>query len=264
MGAPPLPLACRLMETDPLGDHAPAAPDDLGPVGGELALASPAFLRGLGRGLLLAQASLAGYVLIVILVAIAPAAASTPGLTVVFAVAANVIALLTQLAALVGWWLISSGEPDPEAAPAGADRLRLVVRGFLLASAAVAIAGVAAAFLGPAPPPPGAPPPTSPLGGPPPVPPAALVLGAINLGVLLGGYLSRMTLAAHVARRAGNGRAFQRAQQMLWLGPLLCTVGMMCVGVGPLIAIALYANLLGWLRADVRAALADRDALDLV
>ncbi len=243
-------------------DHGTLPEDDLPPPH-DLGWASTGHLRTLSRGLLLAQASLVGYVVIVIVSAVAGFMAGpgpggpggpggppgpTPGGAPVVSPPSSVLAalvvlgLLTQLAGLVGWWLLSSEDEHPESPGAGAEGLRRVVRAVLVLSVGIIVVGAFA---------------------PPAVAPALM---GVNLILLLAGFLTRMLLTIHIAERAANARVVARARLLMWLGPLLCSVGMMCLAIGPLISIALYASMLGWLRSDVRAIIGDREreGLDLL
>ena len=49
-----------------------------------------------------------------------------------------------------------------------------------------------------------------------------------------------------------------RAKTMMWLGPILYTVGAIACGLGPLVALILYYNLLNWVREGLQAIRADQ------
>ena len=51
---------------------------------------------------------------------------------------------------------------------------------------------------------------------------------------------------------------------MMWLGPLLFTVGALCIGLGPLVAVVLYWNMLDWVRRDLKRIRAEQAAFGLV
>lgn len=46
----------------------------------------------------------------------------------------------------------------------------------------------------------------------------------------------------------------------MWLGPLLATFGLVIIGLGPLIALVLYWNMLDWVRKDLKRIRAERRA----
>ena len=55
--------------------------------------------------------------------------------------------------------------------------------------------------------------------------------------------------------RIPNDWVFKRAKLMMWLGPVLFVPGSLCIGLGPLVALILYYNLVTRVRADLKAIL---------
>ncbi|MFM9957968.1 MAG: hypothetical protein ACKVZJ_07815 [Phycisphaerales bacterium] len=65
-------------------------------------------------------------------------------------------------------------------------------------------------------------------------------------------FFASMLYIRWLAPRVPNEKAFNRAKQFMWLGPLLCTVGALACYIGPLVALVLYYNLLDWMRLDIK------------
>ncbi len=78
------------------------------------------------------------------------------------------------------------------------------------------------------------------------------VLGFISLVAWATGFFAAMLYIRWLAPRIPDRRAFNRAKMLMWAGPLLYTVGTLCVGLGPLVALILYWNMLDWIRKDLK------------
>ncbi|MEK6700920.1 MAG: hypothetical protein AABZ53_01545 [Planctomycetota bacterium] len=65
-------------------------------------------------------------------------------------------------------------------------------------------------------------------------------------------FFAAMAYVHWIARRVPNAKARTRASLLIWLCPVLYIFGRLCVGLGPLIALVLYYNLLDWLRIDLK------------
>jgi hypothetical protein len=65
-------------------------------------------------------------------------------------------------------------------------------------------------------------------------------------------YFASMLYIRWLAPRLPNEKVHRRGKLMLWLGPVLCTVGVAACGLGPLVALVLYYNLLEWVRVDLK------------
>ena len=74
----------------------------------------------------------------------------------------------------------------------------------------------------------------------------------VNVALLGIWFFSAMLYIRWLAPRIPNRRVDDRARLMMWLGPVLCTVGALACGLGPLIALILFYNLLDWMRQDIR------------
>jgi hypothetical protein len=95
-------------------------------------------------------------------------------------------------------------------------------------------------------------------------PGAGMSPGAVLLLVLIGGF-SLLNLAAMatwffasmlyikwLAGRVPSQRSIDRAKLMMWLGPVLSTVGALACGTGPIAAMVLYYIQLEWMRLDIK------------
>jgi hypothetical protein len=142
-----------------------------------------------------------------------------------------------SLVHLYGWWLFSA--PDP--AFIGNDRsttARQVVRATVAVMALLTAlnAAVETAELGTA--------------GVPEV--VAAVVGVALLLVLAVKFFASMLYVRWIAPRLPDPRVDQRAKLLLWLGPLLVTVGSLAFGLGLIVALVLYWFLLNWIRMDIK------------
>lgn len=87
---------------------------------------------------------------------------------------------------------------------------------------------------------------------------AAAALGIISLLITIVSFIvsavqffASMLYVRWLAPRVPNIKAFHRAKTLMWLGPLLYTIGALVV-IGPLIALCLYWNMLDWIRKDIK------------
>jgi hypothetical protein len=66
------------------------------------------------------------------------------------------------------------------------------------------------------------------------------------------GFFAAMLYLRWLSPRFPNWWAYKRAKLLMWLGPILYTVGWLCIGLGPLVALILYWNMLNWIRLDLK------------
>lgn len=211
---------------------------DAANLGFRLELSSKEHVRTLLGG---SRLVLTGILLMVILmiarVVIAIAATGGSQAWVLTLVAAAGFGIGLMIAA--GWWKLS--EPDP-ALRSGYDggKPRKVVRVCVLIGIATAAIDVLFDLL--------------------------LTSGLVSLGAtvvqiavgLLGAagsivaFFAQMLYLRWLAPRLPTHAAAKRAKTMLWLGPVLYTVGLLALGLGPLIALVLYYNLLDKIRKDLK------------
>ena len=167
---------------------------------------------------------------------------------------------LCAFASAYGWWLLSSPDPASREGQRG-EKARKVVRICTLIGAGLGVAGfvlglfvTATSFTFPG----GAPP-----GGAQPGTGASAAAGLASIfGLLLAlinsiagviAFFAQMLYVRWLAPRLPNEWVFRRAKLLLWLGPLLYTVGSLCLGLGPLVALVLYWNMLDRVRKDLKA-----------
>lgn len=81
---------------------------------------------------------------------------------------------------------------------------------------------------------------------------------AVELLLSLAAYFAQMLYVAWLARRVPDDWMERRSRLLLWLGPILSTVGIVLLGLGPLIALVLYWNLLDRLRKALKGIRADQ------
>lgn len=90
--------------------------------------------------------------------------------------------------------------------------------------------------------------------------PVMLVSGAASLlsGVAwITQFFAAMLYVRWLARRVPDGRLHDKAKRFMWLGPVLYTVGIVLLMLGPLIALVMYWNMLDKLRKHIKAMLPD-------
>ncbi len=213
------------------------------------------YVVGLHRGVVLVQAAVISQFLLVVgavLLQLGMASGGVGGRAIVEQIA-GLVGIGVEVVGLVGWWLIS--QPDP--GRIGTDRdatARKVLRAAVLVSAVATLALViverAARAAGVAP--------TTPplaahvaIGGS----LAGAALLAANIASIIAWvvkYFAAMIYLKRLAPRLPDRRVFDRTTTMMWLGPVLLTVGALACGLGPLVALILYYNLLDWVRRDLR------------
>lgn len=223
--------------------------------GNLLKYSSAEYVASLHRGVFLVQAGIIAQVLwrigSIVWMAVAGASGGRRGMPVGFYASGQFVGLVVSFASVLGWWLLSS--PDP--AYVGSDdgsTARKVVR------VTVVIAGVAALL--------------------------PLIAGQANLTPLLRGaaltrvlsaallamaaslaawvvwYFAAMRYLVWLAPRVPDDRVARRAKLLTWLNPLVYVLGMAACGLGPLVALILYYNLLEWVRKDLGAVRAEQAA----
>jgi hypothetical protein len=211
--------------------------------GNLLRYSDESYLAALHRGVFLIQAAIAAQVILYLMFfagAFGVASRSSADIEVLLLLAAfgGMVLTAVSLVQLYGWWLFSA--PDP--ASIGADQgttARIVVRITVVGMALLTAVNAAleSAQLGTA---------TGRL-----EPYATMVGGALLLAVAVK-FFASMLYVRWLAPRLPDARVDQRAKLLMWLGPLLVTVGLVLCGLGPLIALVLYWFLLNWVRLDIK------------
>lgn len=163
----------------------------------------------------------------------------------------SVAQLALSVVLVFGWWMLSA--PMPLLADlSGADKRRRWVRALLVVNV-VMIAAQASLYVlvsvWQA----------SPLG-------LLSVAGGVTiLGMLvsLAGYVVQMLYLAWLADRVPDMALFKRAKLLVWLGPVLSTLGLILLGLGPLIALIMYWNLVDRFRVAFKGIRRERAAVDV-
>lgn len=75
----------------------------------------------------------------------------------------------------------------------------------------------------------------------------------VNTVAWIIGFFAQMYYVRWLAPRIPSERVYKRAKLLTWLGPVIHIFGMLCMGIGPLIALVLYWNMLEWVRKDIKA-----------
>jgi len=82
---------------------------------------------------------------------------------------------------------------------------------------------------------------------------AITLIGLLHLAAYLTGYIATMVYFRTLAARLKDPTLDARAKMMLWLGPLLYTVGAIFCGLGPLAASIIYIYLIDRIRTKLKA-----------
>lgn len=220
---------------------------------GDLLLhASPEYLATLHRGSVI--------VLTIILFQVALAFVSF-GLVVAFAVAPPVFlalgwfefastafGLLLSAGLVWGWWLLSTPMPALSEKP-WVDRARRWVRFVLILNIPIVIGQTITTLL------------ISAGNTSDAVYYTQMGLGAVSTLVWLGTYVVHAIYLAWLAKRIPDAAMHKRARLLMWLCPVLSTVGLILIGLGPLIALVLYWNLIDRFRKAFKRLRAEQQAL---
>lgn len=169
-----------------------------------------------------------------------------------FFVTAELAGAAASLVSVVGWWMFSQPDPGYVGRDTGVTArkvVRITVVVMAVATAADTLAGIAGG------PPPGAAGQPTPLGG---VAILQLALGFASMIAWVVWFFAAMLYLQHLGPRIPDQRVTKRARTLMWAGPLLYTVGLVLLGLGPLIALILYYNLLDWVRKDLKAIRAEQ------
>lgn len=220
----------------------------------ELKFSPPEYLAKLHQGVVIVLASVIVTILVSFAMAglafVAPLAAMSFGNVQVVMV---VVLAALGIVAAYGWWLVSTPDPEGRLHPT-AETARKIIRVVMLLGAAITCASTAHTIINP-PAPMALPTP----GGPQPAGPLFTSAMAIQMGFVLISmaaaavmYFVQMMYVRWLAPRLPDAFVFERAKMLMWLGPLLYTVGMFCLGLGPIVALVLHWNLLDRVRKDLK------------
>ncbi len=220
-----------------------------------LANRSPAYLRQLRSGLSwVLNGILAYFILLIGGIFVGIIAAAMAGGVAGGAVTANTVQLSLQflgiacaMAIFFGWWRLTT--PDPGKMDSQFDlKSRQVIRVTVIVQAAASLITFAVSAVA--------------FGAPNLSMPLMMVSGAVGLasGVAwITQFFAAMLYVRWLARRVPDRKLHDKAKRFMWLGPLLYTVGIVLLGLGPLIALVMYWNMLDKLRKHIKTMLAGRD-----
>jgi len=218
-----------------------------------LEFASFEYVSKLHRG---AQTVVGGILLYVIVIIIsvllgvlAVSAGLSPGMVQAIQLGSQVLGLGASMAIAVGWWWLS--EPNPAAIdPSSGSASRQFVR---VAAGITVVYSIVQSALG-----------MVLQSGTTPTTPGGTQIGLMGAAVLISlagmvvfavSFFSQMAYLKWLSPKIPNAWVFNRAKLMMWLGPVLYVVGALCIGLGPLVAMILYYNLVTRVRADLKAIL---------
>lgn len=91
----------------------------------------------------------------------------------------------------------------------------------------------------------------------------AFVNGLISLGAWIMGFFGIMRYTDWMARRIPDQYVIARIKQYIWLIPVIAVVGILAIGLGPLIALVMYWNLLDRMRKHLKSIQASGVPADL-
>lgn len=233
--------------------------------GNLLRYASPDYLQKLQRGIVIvlssviAQLVLGLVIMIVMFAGIAMMAAAggagggaapgAAGAALTWAVVlATMLGTLISLASALGYWMLTT----PDAAASTSEQTvtaRKLVRASVVASFVIGMASSALQVLEPA------------LAtgnpGPTPIPMTLEVLNALfsllATVAMAVQFFAMMRYVRWLAGRVPDEGLVQQTRVYIWLLPVLTIVGMMCIGLGPLVAMVLYLVMLWSLRKQIVA-----------
>lgn len=222
--------------------------------GDELRYSSPEYVAALHRGVFIVLAAMIAMILFMFAgiglgIAGASAGFTIKGLEVALSACTSAVGFATAW----GWWLLSTPDPASREGRKG-EKARAIVRVATVINVAVTCVILAVTLVLPPPAP------LAPTPGVPVVTPAgsaaAMIIHSIATitGFIVGAvaYFAQMYYIRWLAPRLPSARVFDRAKLLMWLGPLLCTVGVLCAGLGPLVALVMYWNMLDWVRRDLK------------
>ncbi len=212
---------------------------------------SPEHTARLHKGVFTIQAAIITAIIVGVLLLIAGFAAATAsgGSSIGLQIFGEVLQTLAWAAVLYGWWLFSEPDPHYTGKDAG-DNARKFVRVTVIIQAAVTAIGfvVELGHIG---------------SGSANVTALtawdilAVAMMLIGLASQVAWFIASMLYLKWLGARLPDARVVKRARLLIWLGPVLSTVGALIL-VGPLIALVLYYNLLDWVRKDLRAIRAEQ------
>jgi hypothetical protein len=155
--------------------------------------------------------------------------------------------LALSVALWVGWWMFSAPDPAVRTGMDSGDKPRQWVRIAVAASAIVTLITTISEFVG-------APPVAAPIGkgGPAGAAVVGVLIGLFGLAVTAVKFFASMMYLGWLGPRLPDPAVVTKARSYMWQLPIWTTVGALLCGLGPLIALVLYWNLLDQVRKDLK------------
>ncbi len=204
---------------------------------------SPQYLQQLRSGLSFVLNGILVWVFLIIAsVVVAVAGLSGLGIEILLALAGTGC----SLAIMLGWWKLTT--PDPGKPDASAD---LLSRRLIRIAVSVQLAATVFSLI-----------PQFAIGqtlapGMTAIVVLAFALSLLSMVAWVVQFFAAMQYVRWLARRVPDQKLHNRAKRFMWLGPLLQTVGLLLLGLGPLIALVMYWNMLDAMRKHIKRMLAD-------
>jgi hypothetical protein len=209
--------------------------------GNLLRFSSGAYLAALHNGVFIILTSIIVQVLVLVggllLGVLVATLANSPAAVRSFTVGLQAVSVAISLALLLGWWMFSAPDPAIIGVNTGATA-RQVVRITLIINAIATLVNASLEVI---------------AVNSPPAQAILLTFAFIALIAWAVQFFASMRYVQWLAPRLPNEHVHRRARLLMWLGPLLYTVGALACGIGPLIALVLYWNMLDWVRKDIKA-----------
>ncbi len=216
---------------------------------------APEYLEKLHRGVFIILAAIVAYFILfigTIVGSVISGVLGSGGLAIAFVVVMAIVGLGASIAVVFGWWLFSAPDPKYAGVDKG-DKPRQILRASLIAVAVLIAVGTPISLWNLV----NTAPTTTPTGMPTTTQTATtlieLVLNLVQLAAYATWYFTSMMYVKWIGARIPNLKVVDRSKLLMWLGPVLMTVGACVLMIGPLIALVLYWNLLDWVRKDLKA-----------
>lgn len=217
--------------------------------GDQLVYSSGEYLAALCRGIRLIFVALIARVLIIVVGIVVGlliginADSISPGVESLVMGLAALADAAVAIVLIVGWWLFSTPDPSITSANTG-DTARKFVRITVLISGVAGILNSTGE--------------TYQVTVASPLVFLAAALAIIVLVAWVVSFFASMIYIRWLAKRIPSERVDKRAKLLMWLGPVLMTIGMLCIGLGPLVAVILYIILIYRMRLDILAVQAEQ------
>jgi hypothetical protein len=210
-----------------------------------LRFAAPEYLAAVESGLALVLYGILLQIILMVAEVIAGfAAAASRTSPALVQTAANLIGLVPVAMILVGYWRFTQPDPgfqgiEPPASARSVARVTVIVQAIANVISVVIALGVASA--------PGGGPAATVMTG------VAGLLGFVALAAWAVQFFAIMRYTRWMAGRVPDRFIVDRTRTYVWLLPLLSTVGVILIGLGPLAALILYWNLLNRLHKHAKS-----------